>query len=114
MIKETIMTALLGLPITIPLGVAAYGLLRLLLERFRRIVQTGCVLTLVLLGAGILYGVLRFSGMIVFPNDNSCSVNWLNDSWRDDGFRYMYGCGTFVVAILAALHAEKKHPMTKE
>ena len=112
--KETFLIALLGLPVAIPLGMVTYGLLRLLLKRGGRIVQVACALTLVVLATGMVYGFLRFSGMILFPDDNSWSVNWLNDSWRDDGFRYVYGCGTFVTAILVALHAEKKNPMMKE
>ena len=114
MLKDVVLIALLRLPIAIPLGMAAYALLRMLLRRFHRITQVGCTLALAVLGVGILYGILRFSGVILFPEDNSWSVNWLDDSWRDDGFQYMYGCGISTVAILAALHAEKKKPVMKE
>lgn len=108
MFRDVCVTALLGLPVVIPLAVVAYGFLRILLKRFCRITQAGCMLVLTVLAAGMFYGFLRFNGILLFPDDNSWSVNWLGDSWRDDGFRYMYGCSTFAVAILAALRAEKR------
>ena len=114
MLKDVFLSALLGLPVAIPLAMVVYGLLRLLLKRFHRTTQVSCVLTLMVLGAGILYGLLRFSGVIIFPHDQAISNNWFGASWRDDGFRKIYGCGTFAAAILAVLRTVKKKPKTKE
>ena len=114
MLKDVFLTVLLGLPVSIPLAMAVYGILRLLLKRFPGITQVGCTLVLVMLAAGMLYGILRFSGIILFPDDNTLSAHWFSASWRDDGFRSFYGCGTFAAAILVALHAEKKNPKIKE
>ena len=114
MLKEILLTAMWGLLIAIPLALAVYGLIRLLLRRFGRTAQVVCVLALVVLGVGILYGFLRFSGLILFPNDHTISSHWFDASWRDDGFRYWYSCGTFAAAILAALRTKKKNPTMKE
>ena len=108
MLKDVFLTSLIGLPIALPLGMATFGVIRCCLKRYERTVRFVCVLVLLALVVGMAYGFLRFSGMILFPNDNTISFNWFSASWRDDGFRYLYGCSTFAVGIAAALHYSKE------
>ena len=107
MIKEFLATALIGLVVSLPLGLATFCFSRWIMER-SRVLQIACTALLFLLAVGMVYGVLRFSGTIRFPNDNTVSFNWFGTSWRDDGFKYVYGCSTFAAGLAAALHSVKK------
>ena len=115
MLKEIFVTSLMGLPIALPLGMLTFAAARRCLKKgWRKL----CVLVLGILAVGIGYGALRFGGVIVFPGDNGYSANWFDASYRDDGFRYIYGCGTFAAGIAAAFRSKKKaaekKPMMKE
>ena len=59
-------------------------------------------LVLAALGAGTVYGLLRLSGVIVFPSDHTWSVDFFDASWRDDGVRFLvlFG-GTFAGTAVA-------------
>ena len=61
-------------------------------------------LVLAALGAGTVYGLLRLSGVIVFPSDHTWSVDFFDASWRDDGVRFLvlFG-GTFAGTAVALL-----------
>ena len=107
MIKELLVTALIGLAVSLPLGLATFCFSRWGMER-SRVLQIVCSALLFLLAAGMVYGVLRFNGAIRFPNDNTVSFNWFDASWRDVGFKCVYGCGTFAAGLAAALHSVKK------
>ena len=57
---------------------------------------------------GLLYGVLRFSGVIMFPTDNTISWNWFDASWRDDGFEFIHPCGCALIGMALAVLTERK------
>ena len=108
MLKDVILTALLGLPVSLPLGMVAFVLAYRCLKRGWRGTRILCFLVLVGLAGGMAYGILRFSGTMMFPEDNTISFNWFGASWRDEGFKYVYGCATFSIGIAAALYATNK------
>lgn len=65
------------------------------------------LLALAVLGAGAVYGLLRLTGVIILPSDNTWSVNFFDASWRDDGVRLLILCGG-PFAGAAALMAGRK------
>ena len=75
----------------------------------RIVVRAGFLLCLAMLTAGIIYGVLRFSGTVMFAADNYISYNWFDTSWRDDGFKYIYGCGTVFMGFVTAFLLETRN-----
>lgn len=93
MLKGIIITALIYLPIALPYGMLCFFAARWSLRRKNRLIRfitrTGSLLCLTILTAGIIYGILRFSGTIMFADDNTISYNWFDASWRDDGFGYV-------------------------
>ena len=56
--------------------------------------------------AGLLYGVLRYGGVITFATDNTMSWNWFDASWRDDGFPFIYYCSFALIGIVLAILGE--------
>lgn len=118
MLKLVISTALLYLPLALLWGVLGFFAARWSLRRknkvMRRIVKAGFLLCLAAMIAGVLYGILRFSGTIMFADDNTISYNWFDASWRDDGFEYIYKCGAVSVVIAAALLSERKQENGKQ
>lgn len=66
-------------------------------------------LVLAALGAGTVYGLLRLSGVIVFPSDHTWSVDFFDAFWRDDGVRFLvlFG-GTFAGTAVALLPRRHK------
>ena len=112
MLKLVIDTALLYSPLALLWGALGFFAVRWSLRRknkvVRRIVKAGLLLCLAALTAGVLYGILRFSGTIMFADDNTISYNWFDASWRDDGFEYVYKCGIAFVVIAAAVLSERK------
>ena len=65
-------------------------------------------LALAVLGVGAAYGLLRLTGAIVFPSDNTWSINFLNASWRDDGVRLLVPFGGAFAGTAAALAVRRK------
>ena len=60
--------------------------------------------------AGLTYGLLRWSGVIMFPTDNGISWNWFDGSWRDDGFNFIHPCSCVLIGIaLAVLTKRNAH-----
>ena len=112
MLKLLICTALMYLPIALPCGMLCFFVARWCLQRKNQItvsiVRTGLLLCFIILTVGIIYGTLRFSGTIMFADDNTISYNWFNSSWRDDGFGYIYKCGVAFIGIGAAVLLEKR------
>ena len=53
-------------------------------------------------------GILRWSGVIMFPTDNGISWNWFGASWRDDGFEYIHPCSCVLIGIALAVLVERK------
>lgn len=113
MFKLFICTALIYLPIAIPCGMLCFFVVRRSLQQENRIVRivvrAGFLLCLAMLTAGIIYGVLRFSGTVMFAADNYISYNWFDTSWRDDGFKYIYGCGTVFMGFVTAFLLETRN-----
>ena len=66
-------------------------------------------LALVILGVGTVYGLLRLTGIIVYPGDHTWSVDFFDASWRDDGVRFLvlFG-GTFAGTAAALLPRRNK------
>ncbi len=60
-------------------------------------------LVLAALGAGSVYGLLRLSGVIVFPSGHTWSVDFFDASWRDDGVRFLVLFGGIFAGTAAAL-----------
>lgn len=112
MLKLVVCTALMYLPIALPCGILCYIVARWSLQRKNKIVKLVVravgLFCLMALGTGIIYGVLRFSGTIMFVSDNTISYNWFDASWRDDGFNYIYKCGTAFIGIIAAVLSVKR------
>lgn len=51
------------------------------------------------LSAGLLYGVLRALGVILYPNDKvGMSYYWYGSSFRDEGIRTAAFCGLLLLA----------------
>ena len=102
MLKLFLVMALMFLPLSVPYGILCFAAARWGLQRktlrFRRGVRVCLLIGLALLAVGMAYGLLRYCGVLVFPND-------------DPLFHYLYMCGTVFVGILAALRQERAaHP----
>ena len=81
---------------------------RWILKRGGRPARIVLTLLLPVLGAGIAYGILRLSGLILFPDDNTYSSNFFDASWRDDGIALMLVYGGPFTGIAAALWAGRR------
>lgn len=106
-----ILTLWIHLPLLLILAGISFGIARWILEwcGFSKPFKLAFLLLLLALTAGMLYGILRYCGIILFANDNYGSWNWFDSSYRDDGFRYMERCGSVFTGIAAAviLHCKK-------
>jgi hypothetical protein len=106
MFKLFIGTALLYLPLAVPCGMLCFIVTRWSLRRknriMRRILNTGILFSFMISAAGIVYGILRFSGILIFAKDNTVSYNWFDASYRDEGFKYIYSCGVLFLSLVIA------------
>ena len=113
MFKLFIGRALMCLPFAMLCWMLCFFLAWRSLQQKNRIVQVvvrmGFLLCFAILTTGMVYGVLRFSGTIMFTTDNGISYNWFDASWRDDGFKYIYGCGTVLAGFVTAILFEAKN-----
>ena len=111
MLKLFLVTALVLLPLSLPCGALCFAAARWGLRRedphLRRAVKICLRIGLALLAGGMLYGLLRCSGALVFPYDDFSSVHFFDSSGGDEGFRYLYMCGTVFLGILAAVRRER-------
>ncbi|MDY3281597.1 hypothetical protein [Dysosmobacter sp.] len=111
MMKLLILTVWIHLPLLLILAGISFGIAQWILERygFGKPFKVAFLLLSLVLTAGMLYGILRYCGIILFPNDNSGSWNWFDSSYRDDGFRHIARCGSVFAGIAAAviLHCKK-------
>ncbi|MCQ4864800.1 hypothetical protein [Pseudoflavonifractor phocaeensis] len=80
----------------------SYAVSRWCLKRGRRFI---CILALALLGAGMVYGVLRLTGIILFAGDNYMSYHFFGAGFRDDGFPYIFFGGVLFLGTAAAFAA---------
>ena len=65
-------------------------------------------LALAALGIGTAYGLLRWTGIVVFPSDHTWSADFFDASWRDDGVQFLVLCGAPFAGISAALLGKRK------
>ena len=111
MVKLLILTLWIHFPLLLILAGISFGMAQWIIGRhgFGRPFKLAFLLLSLALTAGMLYGILRFCGIILFANDNSGSWNWFDSSYRDDGFRYLERCGSVFAGIVAAviLHCKK-------
>ncbi|MGI6029924.1 MAG: hypothetical protein ACOX7F_00290 [Eubacteriales bacterium] len=111
MLQLFLSTALIDLPFAIPMGLLCFAVGRWGLRRCPAApgLVRGCFfLCFAALTAGMLYGMLRFHGVLLFPADNDFSYHWFGASWRDEGFQVLYGCGTALLGLAAAFLSERK------
>lgn len=75
MLKLFLVMALMFLPLSVPYGILCFAAARWGLQRktlrFRRGVRVCLLIGLALLAVGMAYGLLRYCGVLVFPNDDS-------------------------------------------
>lgn len=66
------------------------------------------LLALALLCAGMAYGLLRLTGTVKLPSDNTYSYNFYDATWRDDGIHLLQLCAAPWIGIIAALVSNRK------
>lgn len=110
MVKAFLITLLLHLPFMLIIGVISDFLVRWSLRRLssRNFIKIVWLLSLLVFTSGMFYGVLRFGGFVVFPEDNFNSYNWFDSSYRDDGFRYICYCGSVLAGIVKAFFFQNR------
>jgi hypothetical protein len=110
MVNAFFVTLLMHLPFVLIFGGLSYFIVHWCLRRqtFCNIIRIALLLSLLLLVVGLIYGVLRFNGLIIFPEDNYNSYNWFDSSYRDNGFKYIYCCGSVIVGIVVAYILSKR------
>lgn len=109
MLKLFLFTVLLRLPVVLLIGGGMFFSFKLLLKcRHHAITILAMLLISFAAITGLLYGSLRFGGVITFPSDNTMSWNWFDASWRDDGFDFIYLCGSALIGIVSAILLEWK------
>ena len=86
-------------------AMVSFGAARWCLERRWTI---PVILAIAVLGAVTIYGLLRLTGVVVFPTDRDSSMFWLGRSYRDEGFRCLYWCGALLTGVTVAFTGEKK------
>ena len=79
-----------------------YAVSRWCLKRGWRFI---CILALALLGAGVVCGVLRFTGIILFAGDDYMSYHFFGAGFRDDGFPNIFFGGALFLGTAAAFAA---------
>lgn len=50
---------------------------------------------------GCVFGVLRLTGVVILPGDNTYSTNNFDATWRDHGAALLLTCGGFLISIAA-------------
>ena len=107
MLKLFLVMALMFLPLSVPCGILCFAAARLGLQRksprLRRVVRVCLLIGLALLAAGMVYGQLRYCGVLVFPDDDPSSIHLFNSSGGDEEFQYLYMWGTAFLGIQATL-----------
>ena len=58
--------------------------------------------------AGTVYGLLRLSGLLLLPGDNTISFNEFDASWRDDGACFLQTSTGPLIGGAAALVLHRK------
>ena len=109
MLKLFLVTAfIVYLPFSLIFGMVSFIFFKWLLKyRRHAMIKLAMLLISVALISGILYGSLRFAGVIIFPSDNTISWTWFDTSWRDDGFGHIYPCGCVLIGLASAILVER-------
>ena len=90
-------------------GVLCCRISRWCLGRQVPVLRIGVLAALAVLGAGLLYGLLRFGGAIRLPGDNTYSFNFFDATWRDDGMNCILLCVGPFAGLAASLVPSKKN-----
>ena len=110
LLKLFLGTAFVYLPFGLIFGMVSFIFFRWLLKFKHPVIAVIAKLAMLLssfaLIIGVLYGSLRFGGVIIYPSDNTISWNWFDASWRDDGFGHIYPCGCVLIGMASAVLAE--------
>ena len=91
---------LLGLPFYAIFGMVTFAFVRRCVKwKAGRIF---CGIVLLGLSAGLIYGLLRAAGVILYPDDNYMSWNFFDSSFRTEGIKLAVPCGLELAAVLIA------------
>ena len=75
----------------------------------RRDLRSAVLPVLAVLGVGTAYGLLRLTGAVILPGDNTYSFNFFDASWRDDGVRLLLIWGApFAGTAFALIRRRRK------
>ena len=61
-----------------------------------------CGIVLLGLSAGLIYGLLRAAGMLLYPDDNYMSWNFFDSSFRTEGVQLAVPCALELAVVLVA------------
>ncbi|MCM1148938.1 MAG: hypothetical protein NC319_02465 [Butyricicoccus sp.] len=89
-------------------GFPAFLLVRWCLRRSSRLLRG---LVLAAMAACVLlcvYGLLRFTGTVILPGDNTYSFNTFDATWRDHGAALIAVYGAFLTGIIAAMLSARR------
>lgn len=111
---DVLFTMLIYLPIALPIGLLGYGVSgwvwRQEKEPLRKLLRVLLVLGLIALSVSVVYGILRFSGTILKPEE----IDWMGSGsnfdtrWQDNGFVHFYWCGVPLLGGLAGIWKARK------
>ncbi|WP_409968473.1 hypothetical protein RFF05_00350 [Bengtsoniella intestinalis] len=84
-----LMTVLASAPLWMLLVIVVFLLARWSFSRHRKLLRfplglLGCVAVV-----GMIYGLLRYNGVIVFADDTYVSYHWFGSSYGDEGYKYI-------------------------
>lgn len=77
-----LMTTLVSAPLWLLLVMVVFLLARWRLSRHHKLLRLFAVAV-----GGMVYGLLRYSGIIVFADDTSVSYHWFGSSYGDEGYQ---------------------------
>ena len=90
------------------LGMMLFCVSRWLLEKGGWTVRSALLLVQAALGAALIYGCLRLTGLLRFPTDHSFSCNLFGTSWLDEGFGLLWKCGGPFAGVAWAFAERRK------
>lgn len=112
MLKLFLAIALIrDLPWTLLIGVVFFLFFTLLLK-YRQPVITKLAMLVISIAVviGLLYGLLRFSGVITYASDmnknNTAYCLWFDAFCQEDGYRFIHPFGCALIGIAAAVLPE--------
>ena len=81
----------------------AFLLIRWCLRRNFRLISGLVLAAMAACALMCVYGVLRFTGVVILPGDNDYSYHLLDTTWRDHGAALLVVYGAFLTSIIAAI-----------